>query len=232
MLANLTPPDIPVKRQRLFAGTHYVESDSSDLVAARRGKLQELRARGTDPFPNDFCPTSTAAAIDARFGPLSREQLDAGTDTVSMAGRIVGQRDFGRAAFLHLQDRSGRLQVYVKREVLGDGAFATYKLMDLGDFAGVVGRPFRTRTGELTLEAKHLRLLSKALRPLPERSKSICWSPARRGNWPGILKSSSPRPNGGGCLITSRKWHRMTACPSCLLFPTWNHPRPSVAARA
>ena len=146
-----------------------METDASDLIAARRRKLQELRNRGVDPFPNDFRITDTTADVQQRYDGQSREQLEACTDTLCVAGRIVGLRDFGRASFLHVQDRAGRLQAYVKRDVVGDAAFATFKAMDLGDFAGVVGRPFRTRTDELTIEAKEIRLLAKALRPLPEK---------------------------------------------------------------
>jgi lysyl-tRNA synthetase class 2 len=139
-----------------------VEAESSDLVAARRRKLEELRERGIDPFPNDFRPADTAAGVEQRFGALSREQLEGVTDTVSVAGRIVAMRDFGKASFLHLQDRTGRIQAYVKRDVVGDDAFAVFKAMDMGDFAGITGRPFRTRTNELTIEAKSLRLLGSA----------------------------------------------------------------------
>lgn len=143
--------------------------NESDLVAARRRKLEELRGRGVDPFPNDFRPADTAAGVQARFAEHSREQLEHATDTVSVAGRIVALRDFGRASFLHLQDRSGRIQAYVKRDAVGDNGFADFKSMDLGDFAGIVGRPFRTRTNELTIEAREIRLLGKSLRPLPEK---------------------------------------------------------------
>jgi len=146
-----------------------VEADVSDLVAARRRKLEALRKRGVNPFPNDFRPDDTAASVQGRFGSQTREQLDTCQDTVSVAGRIVAMRDFGRASFLHLHDRTGRIQAYVKRDVVGDDAFATFKEMDIGDFAGIAGRPFRTKTGELTVEVKALRLLAKALRPLPEK---------------------------------------------------------------
>ena len=141
----------------------------SDLIAARRRKLEELRQRGVNPYPNDFRPADTAAGIQQRFGARSREQLEGCQDAVSVAGRIVGLRDFGRASFLHLQDRTGKIQAYVKREVVGEEAFSTFKAMDLGDFAGIVGYPFRTRTGELTVAAQQVRLLAKALRPLPEK---------------------------------------------------------------
>jgi lysyl-tRNA synthetase class 2 len=146
-----------------------VENEVSDLVAVRRRKLEEFRGRGLNPFPNDFRPGDTAAGVRERFGALSHEQLEGCTETVSLAGRIVGLRDFGRASFVHLQDRSGRIQAYVKRDGVGDEAFAAFKLMDIGDFAGIVGRPFRTRTDELTIAADQIRLLGKALHPLPEK---------------------------------------------------------------
>jgi lysyl-tRNA synthetase, class II len=146
-----------------------VESEASDLVVARRRKLDELRGRCVNPFPNDFRPADTAAGVRQRFDALSRDQLTDCTESVSLAGRIVGLRDFGRASFLHLQDRTDRIQAYVKRDAVGAGMFATFKAMDLGDFAGVVGRPFRTKTGELTIDVKEIRLLAKALRPLPEK---------------------------------------------------------------
>ena len=146
-----------------------MESDVSDLIASRRRKLEELRRRGVNPFPNDFRPAHTAAGVAGRFGPLSREQLDGHHETVEVAGRIVAMRDFGKASFLHLQDRTGRVQAYVKRDVVGEETFAAFRLMDIGDFAGVVGRPFRTRTDELTIEAHTIRPLGKALRPLPEK---------------------------------------------------------------
>ncbi|MBI3785571.1 MAG: lysine--tRNA ligase [Deltaproteobacteria bacterium] len=145
------------------------EQDLSELEAVRRRKLEELRARGVNPFPNDFRPTETAEDVRRRFGTLTREQLDASTETARLAGRIVALRDFGKASFLHIQDRSGKIQAYIKKDVVGEEAFALFKLMDLGDFIGVTGRPFRTRTDELTIEATEVRLVSKALRPLPEK---------------------------------------------------------------
>jgi lysyl-tRNA synthetase class 2 len=146
-----------------------VEAEISDLVAARRRKLEELRGRGVNPFPNDFRPADTAAGVRHRYSSQRREQLEHGSDTVSVAGRIVAMRDFGKASFLHLRDRTDSIQAYVKRDMVGEEAFALFKLMDLGDFAGISGRPFRTKTDELTIEVKEIRLLAKALRPLPEK---------------------------------------------------------------
>ncbi len=146
-----------------------MEAEASDLIVARRRKLEELRSRGVDPFPNDFRPAHTAAGVHQHYGAHGREQLENCADPVSVAGRIVAMRNFGKASFLHLQDRTGRVQAYVKRDVVGDDAYATFQAIDIGDFIGITGRPFRTKTNELTIEAKAIRLLAKALRPLPEK---------------------------------------------------------------
>jgi lysyl-tRNA synthetase class 2 len=142
--------------------------DDHEQIVVRRRKLSALRERGENPYPNDFRPDHTAADVHARFGALDESAL-ATAPAVRAAGRIVALRDFGKAAFLQLQDRGGRVQVHVRRDRLGDDAFERYRTLDLGDVIGIAGRPFRTRTGELTLEASELRLLAKALRPLPEK---------------------------------------------------------------
>jgi lysyl-tRNA synthetase class 2 len=142
--------------------------DDHEQIVVRRKKLSALRERGENPYPNDFRPDHTTADVHARFGDLPEAALaDAGP--VAVAGRIMALRDFGKAAFLQLQDRAGRLQVHVRRDRLGEAAFERYRLLDLGDVVGARGRVFRTRTGELTVEAAELLLLAKALRPLPEK---------------------------------------------------------------
>jgi len=103
------------------------EIEVSDLEAARRRKLEDLRQRGVNPYPNDFRPTATAAEIHARFGSKWREELEGGDYSVGTAGRIVGLRSFGKASFIHLQDRSGKIQVYVKRDGIGEAAYADFK---------------------------------------------------------------------------------------------------------
>src|SRR5437867_11469624 len=142
--------------------------EDHEQIVVRRKKLQALRERGVDPYPNDFRPDHTTAEVHARLSALGEAEL-ARTGTLSIAGRVMALRDFGRAGFLQVQDRAGRLQVHARRDRLGDEGFETYRLLDLGDVIGVAGQPFRTRTGELTLEAVELRLLAKALRPLPEK---------------------------------------------------------------
>lgn len=146
-----------------------MEVETSDLSATRRRKLRELRERGIDPYPNDFRPSDTLAGVRGRFESFSAEELEKRNESVRVAGRIVGWRDFGRAVFLHLQDRTERLQVYVRRDRVGAEAFEAFRFAELGDFLGVEGRVFRTKTGELTVEARTARLLVKALRPLPEK---------------------------------------------------------------
>jgi len=142
--------------------------EDHEQIVVRRKKLQELRERGIDPYPNDFRPDHTTAEVHARLSALGEAEL-ARAAPLSIAGRVMALRDFGKAGFLQVQDRAGRLQVHARRDRLGDQGFQVYRLLDLGDVIGVAGRPFRTRTGELTLEAAELRLLAKALHPLPEK---------------------------------------------------------------
>lgn len=142
---------------------------ASDLLVARRRKLEALRAGSRAVYPNDFIPDRTAADVRDRLGSLSAEQLEERKEAVRLAGRIVGMRDFGKAAFFDLQDRAGRLQVHIKREQLGEEGFAEFRNADIGDIVGVEGDLFRTRAGELTLAARRFRILTKSLRPLPEK---------------------------------------------------------------
>jgi len=143
-------------------------AEDHEQIVVRRRKLQVLRERGTNPYPNEFRPDQTADEVHARCGGLDDAGLaDAAPATV--AGRIVGLRDFGKAGFLHLLDGGTRLQVHARRDRLSEDDFATYRGLDVGDLVGVSGKPFRTRTGELTLEATSLQLLAKSLRPLPEK---------------------------------------------------------------
>ncbi len=142
--------------------------DDHEQIVVRRRKLAALREQGATAYPNDFRPDQSAGEVHARFGGLDDTAL-ADAPVVRIAGRVVAQRDFGKAGFLKVQDRAGALQVYARRDGLGEEAFARYRGLDLGDVIGVAGRPFRTRTGELTLAASELRLLVKALRPLPEK---------------------------------------------------------------
>lgn len=132
-----------------------------ELRRVRVEKLERLRAAGEDPYPPDFRRTHSAREILDRF-----EELDEKV-TVSIAGRVMSVREMGKATFAHLQDGSGRVQVYFKKDLLPEGRFDLLKLADLGDFLGVTGVPFRTRTGEISVRAGQFRFLCKAIRPLP-----------------------------------------------------------------
>jgi len=140
----------------------------SDQIAARRRKLDALRAQVGETYPNDFRPEATAAELHARYDQAVDETLK-DLPPARLAGRIMGLRDFGKAAFLQLQDGSGRIQVHVRRDHVAPEGYQVLRGLDLGDIVGVWGGLMRTRTGELTVLADGLRLLTKALRPLPEK---------------------------------------------------------------
>src|SRR5690242_11295734 len=134
-----------------------------ELIAQRKEKLEQLRARGIDPYPPRF-PTSHNAREAADLAPAEGHGPD-----VTVAGRIMALRGMGKASFVDLRDGSGRIQAYFKKETLGPDLYALLKELDLGDFIGITGNLFRTKTGEPTVEARELTVLAKALRPLPEK---------------------------------------------------------------
>ncbi|MDR3579900.1 MAG: lysine--tRNA ligase [Oryzomonas sp.] len=139
----------------------------SELLLQRRRKVDALWEAGVNPYPNDFKPQHTSAEVIAAYG--DKEQFDAGDEQYVVAGRILARRSFGKAAFIQLQDRKGRIQVYVKKDDIGAEAFEAFESFDIGDIVGIEGFPFRTKTGELSLHAKQVRLLVKSLHPLPEK---------------------------------------------------------------
>ncbi|MBM4272999.1 MAG: lysine--tRNA ligase [Deltaproteobacteria bacterium] len=142
----------------------------SDYISRqRRDKLAELRSQGIDPFSNRFKPSHTLAQIVEQYGSLSGPELEALGQIFKLAGRLILVREFGKATFCHIQDGSTRLQVYVQRQVVGGEAFKLFKKLDLGDTVGFEGTLFRTKTNELTLAAQDFLLLTKSLRPLPEK---------------------------------------------------------------
>ena len=143
--------------------------DLTEQMEVRRQKLLKLGDAGNTLYPNDFRPSHLSSQIAADFSQLPDDQLGALPTNFSLAGRIMGIRSFGKASFFHLQDRKGRLQVYVRRDRLREQGFGLFHLMDAGDIVGVSGPLFRTKTKELTLEAREIRLLAKCLRPLPEK---------------------------------------------------------------
>ena len=144
-------------------------SEDSTIIRQRREKIQALRQAGIEPFPNTFTPQHRIAEILDRYGAASHVDLEALAETFSLAGRLVLVRQFGKATFFHFQDESGRLQGYIQRQEVGPEAYALFKQLDLGDIVGFTGRLFRTKTNELTLAVQSFVLLTKSVRPLPEK---------------------------------------------------------------
>ena len=140
-----------------------------DLLRSRREKLQNLHQLGIDPFPPRYPRTFTALDAASHFGE-QEEKLGSGTRTapVSLAGRIMSLRIMGKGSFLDLRDGSGKIQAHLRQDLLGD-QYGLVKELDIGDFLGVGGVLFRTRTGEITVEAHDLTILAKSMRPLPEK---------------------------------------------------------------
>lgn len=142
--------------------------DENQIIAERREKLAAIRAQGI-AFPNDFERKDYAAELHATHGETAKEVLEATPVNVQLAGRMMLKRVMGKASFATLQDMSGRMQIYIAKEAIGEEAYDAFKRMDLGDILGVTGYLFRTKTDELTIHATGVRLLTKALRPLPEK---------------------------------------------------------------
>ena len=150
------------------AAPEMTEKAYNELVQVRRDKLQALQEAGNDPFQLTKYPQdSYSAQIKAKYEHLAPEE-EAGV-SVCMAGRIMSKRVMGKASFAHLRDNEGDIQIYVRRDVLGDEPYAAFKKMDIGDVVGVKGEVFRTKMGELSVRCTEVVLLAKSLLPLPEK---------------------------------------------------------------
>jgi len=143
--------------------------ETSELIQQRIKKLEAFRKDGIDPYPNNFKVTHTTRDLHEAFGSFSDEELKSVGETFFLAGRIMAIRDFGKASFIQIQDRKGRIQAYLRKDIVSDAAFHLFKTFDIGDFIGLEGKIFRTKTHELTLQVQNFRLLVKSLRPLPEK---------------------------------------------------------------
>jgi lysyl-tRNA synthetase class 2 len=140
----------------------------NDLIEQRIKKLEELRQTGIEPFGSSFYAEDHASELLNKFDSVAKETFEADPVFCSLAGRIISMRDFGKAAFAHIQDSTGKIQVYFRKDLLGEKYFIVKKL-DIGDIIGLKGRLFRTKTNELTVEVKDFVFLTKSLRPLPEK---------------------------------------------------------------
>ena len=148
-------------------------ADENQLIAERREKLKALRAvqaaGGGVAFPNDFKPADRAAALQAAHGGTDAEALEAQPVAASVAGRMMLKRVMGKASFATVQDSTGRIQLYITRDAVGEEAYAAFKHWDLGDIVAATGTAFKTKTGELSVKVTALRMLTKSLRPLPDK---------------------------------------------------------------
>ncbi|OZI34153.1 lysine--tRNA ligase [Bordetella genomosp. 10] len=152
--------------------TANTAQDKNRLIAERRAKLAKLRENGV-AFPNDFAPDAHAAELHAQYDDKDQEALAAAARVVRIAGRMMLKRVMGKASFATLQDATGRIQIYLDRGVLGEEPYAAFKQWDIGDIIAVEGSVFKTNKGELSVHATQARLLSKSLRPLPDKFHGV-----------------------------------------------------------
>ena len=140
------------------------ELSLNDQQAARRAKMEDLRRQGIDPFGQAYEQSDHVADLRARCGSMTAEELEEADITVSAAGRILAKRRMGKLGFVTLLDRSGRIQVIVNQRIVGDEIYELFKQADLGDIIGIKGRMVKTKTGELSIEAREYTHLSNGLR--------------------------------------------------------------------
>ena len=151
---------------------HVVGQKDNPLRAEKRRKLHELKEAGIDPFPHTCERSHTCVVVKSQFDSIPvGESLE--SESLSVAGRLMTKRDMGKASFFNIQDQSGTLQIYVRLQELSEADRTAFKLLDIGDFVGVQGFPFRTKKGELSIHAKGFQILCKTLEPLPEKYHGI-----------------------------------------------------------
>lgn len=148
---------------------HEVESDLPEQIRVRYEKREALLKETKNPYRNGLTPSSTSEELHGKFGEMTREELEAQKQQTSFAGRVMGLRDFGKGGFLRISDRRGEMQAYADKKLLSQEDFESYKRLDVGDIVYVRGYLFKTKTGELSIYAEGLTLLTKSLRPLPEK---------------------------------------------------------------
>lgn len=141
----------------------------NDQLIVRREKMQELKEKGVNPFADRYERTHLSRQLHEEFDEETKEEIEEKEVRVSVAGRIVSKRGKGKAGFAHLQDREGRVQIYVRKDGVGEEEYSVFTMADLGDFVGVEGTVMKTNTGEVSVKAEKLTFLSKALRPLPDK---------------------------------------------------------------
>ncbi|EGA88220.1 lysyl-tRNA synthetase [Planococcus donghaensis MPA1U2] len=146
-----------------------MSEELNDQLVVRRQKMQNFRDNGMDPFGGRFERTHLSQEIIEQYGEFSKEELEEASHEVVIAGRVMTKRGKGKAGFAHIQDLKGQIQIYVRKDAIGDEAYEFYNTVDLGDILGIKGTVFKTNVGELSIKAKEVEFLTKALRPLPEK---------------------------------------------------------------
>nr|WGE03280.1 OB-fold nucleic acid binding domain-containing protein [Bacillus subtilis] len=141
----------------------------NDQLQVRRDKMNQLRDNGIDPFGARFERTHQSQEVISAYQDLTKEELEEKAIEVTIAGRMMTKRGKGKAGFAHLQDLEGQIQIYVRKDSVGDDQYEIFKSSDLGDLIGVTGKVFKTNVGELSVKATSFELLTKALRPLPDK---------------------------------------------------------------
>jgi len=164
----MTPSPESESRTMDKAAADVAPQDENQIIAERRGKLAAMRERGA-AYPNDFARDALAGDLHARYDALDNAALEPQAIRASVAGRMMLKRVMGKACFATLQDMSGRIQLYVTLDGVGAATLEAFKHWDLGDIVGATGTLFKTKTGELSVKCDGVRLLAKALRPLPEK---------------------------------------------------------------
>jgi lysyl-tRNA synthetase class 2 len=147
--------------------------DLSEQVRVRFDKLHRLQERNENPYKNGFEPSALATELHQKYGEKTKEELESLAQACSVAGRIMAIRDFGKAAFVRLKDRTGLIQLFIQKDRLGPEGYARYKELDIGDIVYSKGTVFKTKTGELSVHSDTLELVTKSLRPLPEKYHGI-----------------------------------------------------------
>ncbi len=152
-----------------MTGVILVSEEMTEQMQVRRDKLQDLYDKGQNPFGGRFERTHLTNEIAEKYADATKEELVEENMQATVAGRIMTKRVKGKAGFTHIQDMSGQIQIYVRKDAIGDESYETFKSLDLGDIIGVQGTVFRTNTGELSVKASEVQLMTKSLRPLPEK---------------------------------------------------------------
>ncbi|MBM7841308.1 lysyl-tRNA synthetase class 2 [Alkalihalobacillus xiaoxiensis] len=145
------------------------ELELHDLLAVRKEKLNQLTERGVNPFGGKYVRTHTSKQMVEQFDAFTKEELEGKDEKAVLAGRLMTKRGKGKAGFAHIQDLEGQIQIYVRLDAVGEESYETFKSLDIGDIVGVVGNPFKTNVGEMSVKVTELTLLGKSLRPLPDK---------------------------------------------------------------